>query len=306
MATQIWGDFASLINVNELTLKVRHAAQPTMAFSQAAGAPIGKSLGKNKGDTVQLEFFTNVDTAGGELSETEEVPSTGLTPIKTSYTIKEYGNGMSWTGKLEDLSRLEIEDNFLAALINDWKKLENSEAYTVAKTTDWKAAFIAAENEFVTNGTLVGTADKDLTLDNLRFLKTKAKKNLIPKYDGESYLYITGVDAINSLQSDPDYTELLRYDSGRATLNGELGRLAECRVIEDLHKIQQHAGGFDEGVLFGADGVLTDVACPIEIRREVKDVGRSVKVAYIFLGCWFKPLDQTDHAQEHLIHVSSA
>lgn len=303
---QTFADYKAAINVEELTTLVRHNPQPTKAFAQAAGAPTGRALGMNKGDTVKYDFFPDVDTQGGELSETEEIPSTGLDPIAITYLVKEYGNAMKWTGKLEDLSRLSLEDNFMVALMNDWKKLENDRAYTEAIGTLWKFAFIAAGDEFVKTGTLAGTADEDLSLDNLSAVKTRAKLEDIPKFDGESYLYLTGVEAIEALYSDSDLSTLLKEDSGRAALNGEIGRVRECRVVEDNHKITDHLGGFNEGVLLGADAIATDIAHPIEIRREIKDFGRSVGVAYYFMGAWYRVLQQATHGRSHAIHVSSA
>lgn len=306
--SQTWVDQYSTINVNELTEAIRIQAQPMKAFAQAATGPDGRALGLGKGSTVQYVFYPDVDTQGGELDENEEFPSTGFTPAQVSYTVTEYGNSIKHTGKLEDLSRLGIKDVHMQALLNDWHKLENTQVRTQAITTDWQISLDAtlSDTEFVTNGTLTHTTDTDLTVDGMGITKTKAKLNNIPFYDGESYLFITGVEGVDALQTDSDFTDYIRYDSGRAALNGELGRIRECRVIEDNHVIAKQTGTYDEFFLFGADAVGFDVAVPIEIRTEVKDVGRDFRIAYYCICAWYKIMDQTSHSQEHIIWGNSA
>jgi N4-gp56 family major capsid protein len=306
--TQTWADQSSVINVNELTEQIRIAAQPMKAFAQAASGPDGRALGKGRGDTVQYVFYPDVDTQGGELDENEEFPSTGFTPAQVSYTLAEYGNSIKHTGKLEDLSRLGIRDVHMQALLNDWHKLENTQVRAQAITTDWQVALnsTTASSEFVTDGTLTATTNADLSLDGIGFTKTKAKLNKIPFYDGESYLFITGVEGVDALQNDADFQDYVRYDSGRAALNGELGRVRECRIVEDNHVIAKSTGTYDEFFLFGADAVGYDVGCPIEIRTEVKDIGRSLAIAYYTICAWYKVMDQTSHSQEHIIYGSSA
>ncbi|RMH37998.1 MAG: hypothetical protein D6694_12775 [Gammaproteobacteria bacterium] len=306
MANDTWGGMSASINVNELTELVRHAAQPQQAMSQLANPPTGRALGLGRGDTVQYTFFPNMTTSGGELDENDTIPAGSITPVKATYTVKEYGNSLTWTGKLEDLSRLTLEDSFMKALMDDMQKLMNTQVYNQAKLTDYKAVFNSTGDEFVTNGTPTKTADQDLSLANLSFVRRKAKANNIPLYDGESYVYVADIDSSHSLQDDSALTDILREDSGRAALNGEIGRVKGCRVVEDNHKLAKATGSLGEGFLFGADAVGHEVALPWEIRREVKDFGRSIAVAYYGIMAWFKIMDQTTHSQEHIIHVTSA
>lgn len=306
--TQTWEDQSSIINVNELTEQIRIAAQPMKAFAQAASGPDGRALGKGRGDTVQYTFYPDVDTQGGELDENETFPSTGFTPAQVSYTLAEYGNSIKHSGKLVDLARLGIADVHMQALLNDWHKLENTQVRAQAILTDWQISLDAtlSNSEFVTNGTLTHTTDTDLTVDGLGLTKTKAKLNKIPFFDGESFLFLTGVEGVDALQTDSDFTDYIRYDSGRSALNGELGRIRECRVIEDNHVVAKQTGTYDEFFLFGADAVGFDVAQPIEIRSEVGDLGRSFALAYYTICAWYKIMDQTAHSQEHIIWGNSA
>lgn len=309
---QSWGSYSSLINVNELSEFVRHAPQPMLGFAQLCNPPTGGALGRNKGDTVQYTYYPDISQDGGELDENEDVPESSLTPIKSTYTVSEFGRALTWTDKLEDLARLGPESDFMHALVKGLRRLENTQAYNQFNSTDWLATFNSSADEFVNDATLTSSANEDLSRDNLRFVVKKAKLNNIPKFDGESYVYISGVESIDALAYDDDVVTTLRYDSGKSAMNGEVGRVCECRLVVDNHKIAKVGGSasgaganLDEGFLVGADAVIHEVARPPEIRAEDRDLGRKVKIGYLFLGSWKKMLDQTDHSREHIIKVDS-
>lgn len=298
------------VTVPHLTELIRVAAQEAQGMAQLANPPDEENLGKGAGDTVYYIFVKNVANEGGALSESQPVPETKMTVVRSSFTITEYGNSLTWTGKLEDLANLPVEHPFVRGLINDIRKVENTAVYTKAITTDYKARVNHASNstiEFVTNGTLTGQALADPDWAALMRLVAEAEDINIPYWDGESYVYVTGKQAITKLRLDSNLTNFLKEDSGRAALNGEIGRVAGCIVVKDNHKIDKTAGAsaFNEGVLFGADAVQQQIGLPWEIRREVTDMGRNKKVGYYGIMGWHKMLDMTDHTEEHIIHVSS-
>lgn len=311
MAAESWAGLSAATNVPELTDKIRIAAQEIQGMAQLASPPTGKALGMGKGDTGQYTFVPDLTPdSGTALDENEPMPTSGVAPIKAQYTIEEYGHGISYTGKLDMLTRLDMDDVHMKSLDNHRKRLENTLTYNQLSATDWKLTFdstTASSASFVQNGTPTKSSGVgDLSLDNLSHLRTVAKKNRIPFADGESYFYVTGADSLEALESDSDLTSLLKEDSGRAALNGELGRVKQCRLIEDNHSISDHPQSLDEGFLVGADAVVNEVALPWEIRFEISDVGRSKILAYYGLGSWFKVLDETTHDQEHIIHVTAA
>lgn len=309
MSSNTWAGLKGQITVPELTELVRMEAQEIQGIAQVASPPTGKALGLEAGEQGQYTYVQEMDeTQGGALNENEPISTDGVTPIKATFTVTEYGHGIAYTGKLRDLSRLDMDDIHMKSLDAHRRKLENSQVYTELSSTDWKFSFHTTPTsyEFVTNGTATNTTYADLGLRDLSLLRTKAKKKKIPFWDGESYLYVTGADAIEALESDSDLTNLLKEDSGRAALNGEIGRVKQCRIVEDNHKIAQHPGNFDEGFLCGADAVVNEFALPWEMRFEVSDFGRSKKLAYYGIADWFKVLDQTTHSMEHIIHVTAA
>lgn len=310
-----WSGIGSTITVPELTEFIRHAAQEMQGFAQLSNPPTGSALGRGKGDTVQYTFFPNLSTAGGVLVENEEIPEGSLVPVSGSYVLQEYGNSTRWTGKLQALSRLEFEDGLVQALIDDMHKAQNTAAFTEFDSTFWLATFNSTADEFVTTGStasFTNAANEDLTLANLRFLVKTARKNLIPYFDGESYVYISGVDSLDNLRYDSQVLETLRFDSARAALNGEIGRIAQSRLVEDNHKITKVGGAssgaganLDTGFLVGADAVVSEYAVPPEVRAQDKDFGRAIGVAWYFIAAWKKIYSQTLHSKEHVIKVAS-
>ena len=315
-----WSGIGSTITVPELTEFIRHESQDLQGFAQLCNAPTGEALGRGRGDTVQYTFFPNLSVSGGVLSENEEIPEGSLVPVSGSYVVSEYGNSTRWSGKLEHLSRLPLEDGLVQALINDMRKAQNTAAFTQFEATSWIATFSTVADEFRTDGdesSFTNVASEDLSLANLRFLVKTARKNLIPYFDGESYVYISGVDSMDALRYDSTVVDLLKEVSGRDALNGEVGRIAQCRLVEDTHKIQKVsvAGGagdptgaglnLDEGYLIGADAVINEYALAPEIRAQDKDFGRSIAVAWYFIAAWKKIYSESLHGKEHVIRVTS-
>lgn len=305
-----WSGIGSTITVPELTDFIRHAAQEMQGFAQLCNPPTGEALGRGKGDTVQYTFFPNLSTSGGVLVENEEIPEGSLVPISGSYVLQEYGNSTRFTGKLEALCRLPFEDGLVQALINDMRKAQNHAAFLEFDDTDWIVNFSATADEFRTDGvpgSFSNTTNEDLTLANLRYLVRTARKNLIPYFDGESYTYISGVDSLDNLRYESTVTTMLQYDSGRAALNGEVGRLAQTRLVEDNHQVTSKAGAsttLDVGYLIGADAVVNEYAIAPEIRAQDKDFGRSMGVAWYFIAAWKKIYSQALHSKEHVIKVA--
>lgn len=313
--SQSWSGIGSTITVNELTEFIRHAAQDMQGFAQLANPPTGAALGRGKGDTVQYTFFPNISVSGGVLTENAEIPEGSIVPVSGTYTLQEYGNSIRWTGKLEALSRLDIDDGFVQALIDDMRKAQNTAAFTEFSATYWVATFNSTADEFRTDNTeasFTNVANEDLSLANLRFLVKKARLNLIPYFDGESYVYVSGVESLDAVRYDTAVSTMLQYDSGRAGLNGEVGRIGQARLVEDTHKIAKVGGSssgaganLDKGYLIGADAVVNEYALPPEVRAQDKDFGRSIGVAWYFIGAWKKIYNQTNHSKEHVIRVAS-
>jgi hypothetical protein len=306
MSVGSFGAYKAAINVDELTEMVRHSPEPLRAFAALAIPPTGKNLGYKRGDTVKYVFYDNISNAGGELNENDTVPEASVTPISSTYTLSEYGNSVKLTAKLEKLSRLEVENDVLHALMKDLRSLENTQAYNAFKGTYWKAVFNSVADEFVMDNTPTATANQDINLANLRFLRRKMRGNDIPPFDGENFVFVSGVDGLDTAQFDSDVFTAISRDSGRSAVMGECGTLAGFRLVEDNDKVAKSTGDFDEGFGIGADAVLNDVAEPWYIAEDSKDFGRQNAIAYLGIQKWHKILSESVHGREHVVHVTSA
>lgn len=305
--TQADGGYAT---VPELTELVRMQAQEAQGLAQLANPPDEDNLGKNAGDEVYYLFVQNLSTTGGKLVEQVPIPKGRMVLVRSSFKIYEYGNSIGWTGKLQDLARIDVNSPFMKGLMNDLRKLENQAVYTEAVKTDWKIRLDHATNNTIsmtTNGTPSGQTQADPEWAALIRILGEAEDRNIPTFDGENYVYVTGTQAITKLRLDANLREMLRTEEGRAVINGEIGRVAGMRLVRDTHVIDKSAGAssYNEGLLFGADAVQQQVGLPWEVRYDEDDFGRNKACAYYGIMGWWKMLDQTDHGQEHIIHVTS-
>lgn len=306
------GSFVTVTKLNEF---VRHAAQELQGFAQLCNPPTGEGLGLKRGSTMSMTFYGNLSTSGGVLLENEDIPEGSITPVSVSFTLKEYGNSTSWTGLLEELAELDVESSFMQALVDDMRKSQNTAAFTEFDATKWIATFNSTADEFRTDGvaaSFTNVANEQLSRDNLRYLVRQARNRLIPYFDGESYVAVTGIDSSDALRYDSNVQTPLREDSGRAALNGEIGRIVQCRVIEDNHVITKVGGSstgdgaaLDKTYLVGGDAVLNEYALAPEIRAQDSNFGRITQVAWYFIAAWKKIYSQDTNSKEHVIKVVS-
>ena len=166
MAGQLWGT-ASLggsLSIGVLSKRLRHLAQPLMRADQFTR--VEPAAGKNRGSVVYFNKISNVATAGGSISESATVPITNITIAQGSVTLLEYANGISFTGKLEALSDVEVEQVILQPLRNDMAKTLNSAAMTQFKATYLQYTPTGTDanptGTFDTDGTISTAATRDI------------------------------------------------------------------------------------------------------------------------------------------------
>lgn len=306
--SQGWNSNKTAISVNKLTEEVRHAPQPLQSIDQLALSDGGINIGLNEGDTGQYTYMGNISNTGGALNEYEDVPEGTLTPIKATFTISEYGNSTRWTKTYEDLSKLKITDSFMQALMDDMRKLQNSEAESAISATKWVANNNTSSGSigFSTSGTASGAFNELPDHEFVRFLRKKARANNIPTYDGESYVLVSGVESMDALEFDTNIQEALKYDSGRAALNGEIGRAVGTRFVVDNHVIGALNTNYEEGYYIGGDALVRCYAEPPYIEYDEGRFRRQKAVAYLFRAAWVKTFGQDTHSREHVIKFAHA
>jgi hypothetical protein len=98
MAGQLWATdtLGGFMYSDELSDVLRTTLQPLMRFRQFCDAQDASGKGLNAGDKWSWNVYSDVQTAGGALVETNAMPETNFTISQQNLTITEYGNSVSW------------------------------------------------------------------------------------------------------------------------------------------------------------------------------------------------------------------
>jgi len=326
MAGQLWsvsadgGYFAN----PKLSKNLRLASQPMMKFRQFTRKEPG--LGKSKGDTLDFNKVTNIQTVGGVISEIDRVPESKFLIKRGQLTISEYANSIPYTGKVDTLSEFSVSDPITRALRDDMAKVMDIAVATVMKTG--KICYIPTSLTAGTwddDGTPSTQATVNLNLSHIREIVDALKTgqfggttlgtnagNPVPPWDGENYICIASVKALRGIKNDPDYEEVKKYADPESLLSGEVGRIEGVRFIECNHtsSLSNGVGAssvLGEAIVFGAEPVIEGVAIPEEIRRKLAmDYGRDMGIAWYALLGFAKTWDLTGDSEDHIVRVTSS
>lgn len=300
--------YRSLVDVDNLQEKVRIEALERLGFAQMLNEDAGTAIGKNNGDTVVYTYYPQLTVDALAVDETDELPRQTVVPVRGSYTVSEYGAAIPLTGKLKDLSNIDNEEVYVSLLADHMQKKENLIAANLARTTSWKYVYLAAGNNFTTNGTASGTQNEDLSFDNLCDLTAEAEDRNIPTYDGENYVVVARGRTINSLAKSSAVTNMIQNTMPESALNKEIGIVGNARLIKDTQAsvIGTSTGSFLEHFLFGADALLKELAVAPELSFESDNHGRFREIAYSWIAGYAKIYSQSAHSKEHIIHITSA
>lgn len=310
MGTQLWtlSSLGGYFSNNELSRKIRHAAQPLMKFRQFVDAE--PASGRSRGDKVFFDKISNISTQGGTLSETSTIPKRNFTITQGTLTANEYGNSIPFTLKVQTLSEVSVPEQIKVVLRNDMAKVLDSAAATQFKTSDFKAvATSTSSTVFTSNGAVTATASANMSDKNVRDIIDQLKKRQVPRFDGSNYISIASTNSIRGLY---DFFEAKVQQSSLMSqfFNGEIGMYYGCRFIEETNVLSNALGSgsvFGEAVFFGADAVREGIVIPENIRVDVpKDFGRDQGIAWYALTGFVKTWDFTADGETRIIHLTSA
>lgn len=311
MSGQVWsladeGGYMWAPNLSEF---LRLENIPVVKFRQlcdvkehdADGKPL---LGKGRGDKWYWNVYSKLAQKGRALDETERMPESGFKITQNAGTITEYGQGVPYTGKLDDLSEQPIKD-----MISKILKIDVAETFDIAAWNQFNqtplvvsAASSTTAVTLTTNGTPADTNNVAFGKGHVEPISTAMKERGIPAYENGDYMAIGRPATFMQLKSDLEgiqtYTE-----TGLAQIkNGELGRYRGVRFLEQTHI---PAGGAADSTTFnpqtntadawnnaksdwiffmGADTVAEGIAVPEEIRGKIPDdYGRGRGIAWYAL-----------------------
>jgi len=322
MAGQIWSLNASggyLANP-KLSKTLRQASQPMFKFRQFTR--LEKAIGKGKGDTVDFNKVSNIQTAGAAISEASRIPESNILLRRGQLIMQEYGNSIPYTGKLDDLSEFSVDNMITVALRNDLAKAMDLAVATKFKESDISyTPTSASAGTFDVDGTVDTAGTANLSLFHVKEIvdamktgiySTVGTGNPVPPWDGENYVCIASVKALRGIKDDPDFEEVVKYADPERLLTGEVGRIYGVRFIEtnNTGALSNGVGTSDvlgEAVFFGADPVIEAVAISEEIRAKIpEDYGRSKGVAWYALLGFENVWDFSTDGEDHIVVVRSS
>jgi N4-gp56 family major capsid protein len=324
---QYWGADAQggFFTNNRLSQQLRHALVPLMKFRQFVD--IKEGWGKGVGDTLFYNKISKVDTAGGELTETNVMPENQYAISRGTIVLTEYGNSIPFTGKLEAFSEFNVQDPTMKVLRNDmaevldklaglqWKRSQRKYVCLTTATGTLQSLAEATTATLASGGAATGIARSSPRAIHYKDIIDSLKRRHIPKFDGENYVCIASVNALRSLKDDSEWLDAAKYGDPERLFNGETGRFYGCRFIEETNYLANTlgsaAGSFPnlgEAVVFGAEACIEGIAVPEEIRAKVPtDYGRSKGLAWYAILGYKKMWKASDSGQDdHIVHISSS
>lgn len=287
MAGQLWGtnSLGGFMYSDNLSTKLRTALQPMVRYRQFADAK--EAFGLGVGDTFRWNHFSDVASSGQELSETELVPETNFTVDQDSLTIKEFGNSVPFTKKLDDLSEQPVTEIIHKVLKNDARKVLDTQVYNKFNETKLRVtASSSTAVQIVTTGTPAIAHQAEMNSDHVKLVADEMAERDIPTYDGNHFMAIFRPRALRALKDDLEAINQYTSEGWHVIMNGEKGRYEGIRFVEQTNIAAADFTYSDRGFFFGQDTVIEAFAIPEEIRGKIPtDYGRSRGVAwYAMLG----------------------
>lgn len=308
MPGQVWvtNSLGGYTAAPKLSQSMRMSAAPKYAWRQFVRIESDFSAGK--GESILFNKMSRINTRGGTLSETSTMPKAGYTWVQDSATVTEYGNSVPWTKKLDILSSFDINDSSHKVLRDDMADVIDRAVGAVYKTAKFVAVCTKTDTTlFYTNGAATAGADCNMSDKNVRDIVDYMKIAKIPKFGDSSY---RAVVSINSQRGVYDYLQaIMQYTTPEFTYNSELGRYYDTRFIEENNVLSNAKGSGSsrgEAVFFGDDSVVEAIALPEELRKQTADFGRTIEVAWYYLGGFKKIWDYSTDTEEHIVYVTSA
>jgi len=245
-------------------------------------------------------------------------------------SVDEYGNAVPYTFKAQTLSKFQIEEILRTGLVDDYVKAIEGLVETQFFATPLKAYGTATGHLVLdTTGTFSDTNTGGLSAYHIRKMVLELKKRNVPGYTslGGAYAGILSVEAGENVEGDMIDVKNVQYtETGlkQVLMNGEVGKIAGCRLIEDSFASRfvydpvlrtttakfnsstarptgdlrnspsvqagswtNTTGGLGgDAYIFGSPTVREAIVVPEEIRRKIPgDYGRSKGIAwYALLG----------------------
>lgn len=294
MAGQLWATDSEggYMYSDRLSKVLRHAVQPLVKFRQFADVKDAVSSGKGKGDVYHWNVYSDIASQGTVLVETDTMPESGFTITQGTLTMTEYGNGVSYTGKLDDLSEHPVTEVIDKVLKNDAKKAFDIAAHAQFNLTPLRVVptnGTATDSvALTTNGTATATNDVAMGTGHVKAISDLMKERNIPPYFADDYGCIGHPSTFRNFKNELEDVHKYTPEGFGMILNGEIGRYENTRFFEQTNIAK---GGFTSkaksnwAFFFGNDTVAEAIVVPEEMRGKIpSDFGRSRGIAWYYIG----------------------
>lgn len=307
MAGQVWAvnSLGGHMYSDNLSKVLRHDVQPMVKFRQFCD--VKNAFGKSKGENFHWDVYSNINTKGGTLVETNTMPEGQFTIVQGTLTVTEYGNSVPYSGKLDDLSEHPIKQVISKVLKHDVKKTMDVAAHAQFNQTPLRvvptAGTSASAVTLTTNGTATLTNNVAFGNNHAKAIVDLMKERNIPPYIADDYYSLGWPTTYRTFKNNLE--QIYQYsDPGFGFIaNGEIGRYENARYVEQTHIPKGGAADsatwdpetdtqdlWDNGLsdwlfFFGEDTVAEGISNPEEMRGKIPtDFGRSKGIAWYYIG----------------------
>lgn len=302
-----WDTDGEFYYSEELSNTLRTNLQPLTKFRQFADVKDASQKGLHRGDKFRWNRFADVGTQGRELDENTEIPQTDFSVDQAELTVREFGNSVPYTGKLEKLAKHDVLDIINKALSNDARKAFDIAAYNAFDATPCIVVptnGTATDSITVTeNGTAAQTNDVALGADHFKAIADMMEERNVPPYEGDDFVALSHPTTFRPVKNDLE--SLNQYtDTGIGRIfRGEVGKYEQIRAVTQnfipkggaqdsttFDPYTKTADAWNNGqsswaFFFGGDTVMEAIIVPEEIRAKIpSDYGRSKGIAWYYLG----------------------
>ena len=316
MAGQVWGVDAlgGFMYSDQLSDYLRTELQPLSRYRQFCDIKEGKGTGK--GELFNWNVYSDVETAGAALSETNAMPETNYSITQGTLTVTEYGNSVPFTKKLDDLSKQPVKEVINKVLKNDARKTLDRAAYaqfdatrvTVAPTGGNSATAVSLETGAVGAESSI-TNNVAMTAAHIKAIADLMKERDITPFFQDDYFSIARPTTLRPFKNELEAIHKYVESGMQLIYNGETGRYEGIRFVEQTNvatKAWTNALS-DEAFFFGADTVAEAIVEPEQIRGKIPtDFGRSRGIAWYYLGGFGISHNAADGLQNRILKWSSA
>lgn len=317
------GGFYASFNLSK---ELRQAVAATARFRQFADVKDAWGKVSKAGQTFTWDTVPYATRASRALAETNTVPQGSHTVLQGTLTMSERGFSIPYTEMLESLSMVSVRQPIMKVLKYDAMVDLDCLVHQQFNATPLRVAATATADgvTLTTNSTASLTVSQQIATANVKSIIDTMKGRNIPYFKNGDYYAIARPAGLrnlkNQLESIHQYTE-----TGLGMImNGEIGRYADCRFVEqtvvpaggaadsttfdpftDTADAWNAAAAPDWAFFFGEDTICEAVHTMEEIRAKIPDdYGRSRGIAWYFLGGY--GITHTNVAQARILKWDSA